>query len=102
MSRWKRSAVTFGPAGRVLATVVALLPVWWLVGVNIPGLAMSYQIGWLFAGFLYTVFVAPMILRDVWKRVPDRDRPPVLDLPSDPGPPAPGESISDRAMPPRW
>jgi hypothetical protein len=101
-SRWRSSAISFGPVGRLTLTALVTLPVWWLFGANVVSLAMSYQIGYFFAAFAWTLFVVPLILRDVWKRVPDRDAPSELVLTPEPKPLLPGESIHDRKAPSRW
>jgi hypothetical protein len=91
-----------GPVGRLVATAIALVPVWWLFGANVVTLANEFQIGFLFAACLWTIFIVPLFLRDIWKKVPDHDATPVLDLPPERGPVRPGESILDRPAPPRW
>lgn len=101
-SRWRASAMSFGPVGRIALTVLAVLPVWWLFGANVVDLAFSYQIGYFFAAAAWSVFVVVPLLRDVWKRVPNRDAPPELVLPPEPRPVEPGESIADRRGPSRW
>jgi hypothetical protein len=102
-SRWRRSAVSYGPAGRLLTTALVLLPVWWLLGANIRALALRYQIGFFFAACAWTAFVVPALLHDIWKRVPyGGPPPPPIVVPPEPAAPAPGESISDRPSPSRW
>jgi len=75
-SRWEKSATTFGPVGRVVATLL-------LVAMLLPGLTSG--------GFLYLIafpIVASVVLRAVWAKgwvVPDEpDLPP---LPVDKSPP---------------
>ena len=59
-SRWHGGTTTYGPRGRVLATLVTLLvPVVMLSLAGVAGLAF---------GFLWIVFVLPLVLRDVWRR----------------------------------
>jgi hypothetical protein len=60
-SRWKKTDGTFGPAGRVIATVLLLVP--------LPVLAVGVAtgIGIIGAG-LYVIVVMPWVLRDIWKR----------------------------------
>lgn len=101
-SRWRAGATSFGPVGRLVATAIVILPVWWLYGANVVSLAFSYQIGYFFAAAAWTIFVVPLVMRDVWKRVPNRDAPEQLILSPEPGPPPPGESILDRRGPSRW
>jgi hypothetical protein len=102
MSRWRASSISFGPVGRLVVTAIALVPVWWLFGANVVALAMSFQIGFFFAACAWTIFVVPRLLRDIWKKVPDHDATPILDLPEDRDPTPPGESILDRPAPSRW
>lgn len=90
MSRWARSPLTFGPAGRILATLVVIAPVAVVIFVNVFFLVAAAI--WL--------FVLPAILRDIWRpgvvavvedELPARDDP--ADRPkhqSITGPPAPG------------
>ena len=62
-SRWQKSASTFGPLGRIVATLLLLIPVYFFFHagvIGIVGLAM-----WLFV-------VMPMALRSIWQRVPVR------------------------------
>lgn len=60
-SRWARSDVTFGPVGRVVASLLMLVPLWWFIkyaGVfGIVGVPI-----WL-------VKVLPWGLRDIWRPV---------------------------------
>jgi hypothetical protein len=68
-SRWKKSASTFGPIGRVVATVLLLMPV--------PVLILTLAIGIGIAGMVaYCGVLLPMALREVWKQVrfPVNDR----------------------------
>jgi hypothetical protein len=101
-SRWRASATSFGPTGRLTATAIALVPVWWLFGANVVSLATGFQIGFFFAACAWTIFVVPLVLRDIWKRVPDHEAPSTLDLPEERSPAPPGESILDRPAPSRW
>lgn len=94
--------MSFGPVGRVALTLLVILPVWWMFGANVVTLALSYQIGFFFAAFAWSAFVVPLLLRDVWKRVPNRDAPAELILSPAPKPLRPGESIHDRKGPSRW
>jgi len=101
-SRWRASATSFGPVGRLVTTAIALVPVWWLFGANVVALAMGFQVGFFFAACAWTIFIVPLLLRDIWKKVPDHDAAPILDLPQECGPIPPGESILDRPAPSRW
>jgi hypothetical protein len=64
-SRWRASAVTFGPAGRLLASIVVLVPIVYAVFVN--------------ALFVFTaalwLFLLPTAWRDIWARVRVRSDP---------------------------
>ena len=56
-SRWVKSDVSYGPSGRIIATLLLwLVPLWW-------GLMYSpiLAIFWLCP-------VGPLLLRDIWKR----------------------------------
>jgi hypothetical protein len=59
-SRRRRSATTFGLAGRIGWTVAALLPpiAWWKIG----GAMLLGSIG------VYSLIVFPLVYRDVWAR----------------------------------
>lgn len=69
-SRWKKTDGTFGPAGRVIATVLLLVPLPVFV------LAIATGIGIIGAG-LYIIVVMPWALRDIWKRGATHVQPPV-------------------------
>ncbi len=56
-SRWGRSDVTFGPAGRVVATVVVLLPMVWF----------ATSVGGVVGLVLYGFVLLPWALRDIWR-----------------------------------
>lgn len=58
-SRWRSSAVTFGPVGRIVATVLVLLPFVFAIFVNT--LFIIAAAIWL--------FTAPTALRSIWARV---------------------------------
>jgi hypothetical protein len=61
-SRWAKSPTTFGPVGRIVATVLVCLPVWWF---------LFYTGGFGMVGLLLWVLVVlPWALRDIWRRVP--------------------------------
>lgn len=58
-SRWQRSDVTFGPVGRVVATIGVLLPLlWFLFGAGVFGIVgvVAYGFG-----------LVPWALRDIWR-----------------------------------
>jgi hypothetical protein len=60
-SRWKKSAGTFGPTGRVVATCLLLIP--------LPVFAAAIATGFgIIGGGIYIVVVMPWALRDIWKR----------------------------------
>ncbi|MFL6136549.1 MAG: hypothetical protein ACJ74O_01970 [Frankiaceae bacterium] len=97
-SRWARSDVTFGPVGRIVATVLVCVPdAWFAFGTG----------GFGFYGLvLWTVVVVPWALRDIWRRVPTVPLDPlgVGDaLRSGPvGGVDPATSIANRPPPARW
>jgi membrane protein required for beta-lactamase induction len=56
-SRWRGSAVTFGPFGRIVATVALVAPLWWWWETGLfgwPGL------------MIWAVVFMPWGRRDVW------------------------------------
>ena len=60
-SRWKKSTGTFGPTGRVVATLLLLVP--------LPLLAVGASVGFgLIGGGIYVLVIMPWALRDIWKR----------------------------------
>jgi len=60
-SRWKKSTGTFGPAGRVIATVLLLVP--------LPVFAMAVSVGiGIIGGGIYMLVIMPWALKDIWKR----------------------------------
>jgi hypothetical protein len=91
VSKWKRSEVTYGPVGRVVATVVVLLPV----------LGAVFSVFFLIASLLWLFGIVPMALRGIWRRVRDDEAPATLELGPDLSVP-PGETINDRVGPARW
>ena len=63
-TRWGRSATTFGPVGRVIATFLLLVPV-----------AFFFVAGMFWAGgFIWIFIVVPWALRDIWRRARIRTR----------------------------
>jgi hypothetical protein len=75
-SRWQKTDGTFGPAGRIIATVLLVLPL------PVLALGVATGIGIIGAG-LYVVIVMPWALRDIWKRGATHVQPPL---------PAPGRT----------
>jgi len=69
-SRWKKSDGTFGPAGRIIATLLLLVPL------PVLALAVASGIGIIGAG-IYVVVFMPWFLRDVWKRGATHVQPPL-------------------------
>lgn len=67
-SRWTRSAVTFGPLGRLSVTTVCITPlVLMAVPMIIPGWSMASHV----FVFLLAIGTAPLalwVLRDIWRR----------------------------------
>lgn len=60
-SRWTKGPTTFGPVGRVLWTLVLLMPT--------PFIVLSLALGIGIAGLVvYGFIVLPMALREVWKQ----------------------------------
>ena len=60
-SRWKKSASTFGPVGRIVATVALLVPL------PVLFMAASMFIGLVGTG-IYVLVVMPWALKDIWQR----------------------------------
>jgi hypothetical protein len=69
-SRWTKSDNTFGPTGRVIATLLLLAPL------PLVGMAIATGIGIIGAG-IYIFVVMPLALRDIWKKAGTRIDPPV-------------------------
>lgn len=60
-SRWKKSTGTFGPVGRVVATLLLLMP--------LPVFAMAVSVGiGIIGGGIYVLVVMPWALKDIWKQ----------------------------------
>jgi hypothetical protein len=91
ISRWQRSPLTFGPLGRLLASLVVLAPL---------GLAVL-NVFFLLAGLLW-LFILPRVLRDIWRpaRVHGAELPPAPQTTSTIL--ANAESIGDRSVARRW
>ncbi|HEX7106691.1 MAG TPA: hypothetical protein VF218_12060 [Acidothermaceae bacterium] len=60
-SRWKKSANTFGPVGRVVASALLAVPL------PVFAMAMSLGIG-IIGGGIYLLVVMPWALKDIWKQ----------------------------------
>ena len=58
-SRWRQSQTSFGPVGRIIATLLLLLPL--AVFVFAAGM-------FLIGGFIYVFVVLPWGLRDIWRK----------------------------------
>ena len=69
-SRWKKTDGTFGPIGRVVATLLLLVPL------PVLAFAIASGIGIIGAG-LYVLVVMPWALRDIWKRGATHVQPPL-------------------------
>ena len=100
-SRWASSEVTFGPVGRIVATLIVVGVVWWL----------NQMLGIFFLAFggAYMTQFLPEALRDIWRpvRMPPteqdviRARAEAMRLEEQP--PTPPESpIAERDVPTRW
>jgi hypothetical protein len=60
-SRWQKSTGTFGPTGRVIATLLLLVP--------LPLLAMAATVGiGIIGAGIYVLVIMPWALRDIWKK----------------------------------
>lgn len=59
-SRWEKSTVTFGPFGRIMMTILVLLPIPFLVVGAATGFAIMGLGIWLFLAL-------PLALRDIWR-----------------------------------
>jgi hypothetical protein len=92
-SRWHSSQVTFGPRGRIIATLVVLVPVAYAVFVNVM---------FIVAAAIWGLFLLPWALRDIWRRVPNREAAAQENARLVPGPILDGESILERPAPQRW
>jgi hypothetical protein len=68
-SRWKKSAGTFGPAGRIIATLLLLLPL------TLAAAAIATGIG-IIGGGIYIFVIMPWALRDIWKKAAQAVQPP--------------------------
>ncbi len=59
-SRWAASAVTFGPAGRIVATLLVLVVGVWLLWASFFGFV---------GALLWLGVITPWALRDIWRPV---------------------------------
>jgi hypothetical protein len=91
-SKWKRSAVTYGPVGRVVATVLVLFPVVF---------GALFSVFFLIAAAIWLFGIVPIALRGIWRQVRDDEAPATLELGPDHSV-LPGEAIKDRVGPVRW
>jgi hypothetical protein len=68
-TRWQKTAVTFGPVGRLLWTLVAALPLaGFLFGlIGHPG--PKGGVFWVLALAVWALLILPWVLRDIWKAV---------------------------------
>ena len=62
-SRWAKSHTSFGPTGRVVATVLLLLPL------VVFAFTLASGVGIVGAG-IWLFVVMPLGLRDIWKKAP--------------------------------
>ena len=69
-SRWKKTDGTFGPGGRIIATVLLVVPL------PVFALGVASGIGIVGAG-LWVIVVMPWALRDIWKRGATHVQPPL-------------------------
>jgi hypothetical protein len=95
-SRWAASSITFGPVGRLVATALMFLPLWWSVyyagPFGIVGLVVWGGV-WL-----------PKALRDIWRSVPTEPLDPldVGNLVTPSNELDPETAITERVGPSRW
>ncbi|MDQ1494949.1 MAG: hypothetical protein QOG69_1432 [Actinomycetota bacterium] len=68
-SRWKKSEGTFGPTGRIVATLLLLLPL------TLAAAAIATGIG-MVGGGIYIFVIMPWALRDIWKKAATVIEPP--------------------------
>jgi hypothetical protein len=61
-SRWRKTATTFGPVGRILATIALVVPCLFLIVVGV--LTGGLELG---AAFVWGLIVMPWGLRDTWR-----------------------------------
>ena len=98
-SRWAGSAVSFGPVGRIVVSLLMLAPVWYFLSYAPFGAIVFVPI-WL-------VKILPWALRDIWRpvKLPADDADVIrakheLLQQVESAPEQPG--ISDRPAPQRW
>jgi len=96
-SRWQRSEVTFGPVGRVVVTILLLIPVWF---------GVFYSVFFLVAAAIWGLWIVPLAYRDVWRKVrASRTHADELSTEYHHAYPDAGPArtdIASREMPPRW
>lgn len=98
-SRWARSEVTFGPVGRIVTTLLLLVPLWWF---------FSYAgIFGIVGVVIWLTKVLPWGLRDIWRpvKVPANDADMIRarhDLLQQSEAAPPHGSINEQATPSRW
>lgn len=73
-SRWKKSASTFGPVGRIAATIALLIPL------PVLFMAASMFIGLVGTG-IYLLVIMPWALKDIWQRAAFPVSPPQVPAP---------------------
>lgn len=56
-SRWRRTSTSFGPLGRMAASILCVAPAAWFFQTLFP------------IGFVWLGTVCPLFLRSIWKRV---------------------------------
>lgn len=95
-SRWAASSVTFGPVGRLIATALVLVPLWWSVYYAGP-FGIVGLVVW--GGVLL-----PMALRDIWRRIPTEPLDPIGlgNLATTTKEVDPETAIENRGGPSRW
>jgi hypothetical protein len=85
--------VTYGPAGRIVASVLILIPILYAIFVNFF---------FVLAAAIWAIVIVPWAYRDIWRRVRFGEAPPSIVIPPESGPIPDGTSILDRKAPRRW
>lgn len=98
-SRWIGSDVTFGPVGRIVVSLLMLVPLWWFMTYGSFG-AVAFLPIWLLK-------ILPWAVRDIWRpvKLPANDADIIrskheLLEQAEAAPTHP--SVSDRPVPNRW
>ena len=98
-SRWAGSEITFGPVGRIVMSLLMLVPAWWFL--NYAGIFGVVGI------VIWLVKVLPWALRDIWRpvKVPATDSDMIrakhqLLQQTEAAPP--NGSVNGTGAPPRW